>query len=1173
MPNFPGSPNSDSIIGSDFDDVINGQAGNDTIRGNGGNDVINPGSAFTNGRERIFGSIGDDQYIFSDVIANGSYIQMTYFDRAGITVNINGLPNTGSVQKANTEGTDTFINIATALNNGYFELFGTDGNDTFTLNGTNGSFIGVGGGRGNDTYNLTLSGEILLIYDGSWTEFATQGLILNLATGVVANDGFGFTDFLNISNTPTDDYISVLATNLSDRITGSARAKEVYTLGGGNDTLAAGDGFDQLRYDRIEMTSGVTVDLQAGTATGSWDGQAFSHTLSGLEFVRGTNNFGDTLRGGTTDDEFDGYSGNDLIDGRGGDDELYAGDGNDTVIGGVGADYIEGGNGNDRIDASQGNRTTERNGDQILPGTGTNTILGNADLFLANNGIDVSYEDVEGSGGLIVTRGVNGSTTVQSRVAGVVNDTITFLQFLDGTLQNDTFVGQQSGSGTGISGWAGLQGDDVITGGIGEDFLSFFDDQFFTGGTSGISVTFSAIGSGTAIDGFGDTDTFTGIEGIGGTDAGDVVNGSDGAERVYAEDGNDQLNAGGGNDSLNGGRGADTLNGGAGNDVLNGGSKSLDALDLLNYPPGSDPIDDLGDLINGGSGDDTIDGGAGDDTMLGGADDDTFVVNSAGDAVFETTTTLSLLDAGGLDTVQSAVTFSLDSSAGVRFVENLVLTGTANINGTGNALANQITGNTAANVLTDGAGAGIDTLTGLGGNDTYVVRNATTQIVEAAGQGTADRVAAGVSFVLAADDNIEVLTTSSSSGTTAINLTGNALAQAITGNAGANVLHTGGGTGVDTLTGLGGNDTYRIYVPGAVIVESAGQGTADRVTAAVSFALAADDDIEVMTTSGSTGTGAINLTGNGLAQAITGNAGVNVLADGGGAGVDTLTGLGGNDTYRIANTASLIVESAGQGTADRVMASVSFTLAADDDIEVMTTNGSTGTAAINLTGNALAQAITGNAGANVLSDGGGAGADTMTGLGGNDTYIIRNAGTVIIEGVGQGTADRVAAGVSFTLAADDDIEVLRTSSMTATTAINLTGNGISQTVEGNDGANRLNGGGGNDVLTGRGGADTFVFTSALGAGNIDEITDFSVVADTIELESAIFTGLANGTLTAAAFRLNATGLAEDATDRIMYDSATGNLYFDADGNGAGARVQFAVLDSGLALTTLDLLVV
>ncbi len=333
--------------------------------------------------------------------------------------------------------------------------------------------------------------------------------------------------------------------------------------------------------------------------------------------------------------------------------------------------------------------------------------------------------------------------------------------------------------------------------------------------------------------------------------------------------------------------------------------------------------------------------------------------------------------------------------------------------------------------------------------------------------------------------------------------------------------------------------------------------------------------------------GADTLTGNGGQDYLSGGDGNDQLYGGtdadtligganddtlnGGSGVDTMNGGLGNDIYFVDSAADVIIESSGLGTADRVAASVSFVLAADDNIEILTTTSSGGTTTINLTGNAVQQSITGNAGANVLSDGGGAGADTLTGLGGNDTYILRNAGTVIVEGAGQGVADRVAAGVSFVLAADDSIEVLTTSSAGATVAINLTGNTLAQTLTGNAGANVLDGRGGNDTMTGGAGADSFQFSTSLTA-NTDTITDFNVAADTIRLENTMFTGLLNGTLTSAAFRTNTTGLAGDGSDRIIYDSTTGNLYFDADGTGATARVQFAVLDSGLSLTNLDFLV-
>jgi serralysin len=144
--------------------------------------------------------------------------------------------------------------------------------------------------------------------------------------------------------------------------------------------------------------------------------------------------------------------------------------------------------------------------------------------------------------------------------------------------------------------------------------------------------------------------------------------------------------------------------------------------------------------------------------------------------------------------------------------------------------------------------------------------------------------------------------------------------------------------------------------------------------------------------------------------------------------------------------------------------------------------------------------------------------------------------------------------------------------MPGTAAINLTGNANGNEVRGNNGNNVLNGGNGRDTLTGLGGQDQFLFNTALNAAsNVDEISDFNVAADTILLDDAIFTTLTAGTLAAEQF---VTGTAaQDAQDRIVYDSATGALFYDSDGTGAVAAIQFAEVAPGLALTNLDFLVV
>jgi Ca2+-binding RTX toxin-like protein len=138
------------------------------------------------------------------------------------------------------------------------------------------------------------------------------------------------------------------------------------------------------------------------------------------------------------------------------------------------------------------------------------------------------------------------------------------------------------------------------------------------------------------------------------------------------------------------------------------------------------------------------------------------------------------------------------------------------------------------------------------------------------------------------------------------------------------------------------------------------------------------------------------------------------------------------------------------------------------------------------------------------------------------------------------------------------------------TAIDLAGNASGNVVRGNNGNNVLNGGDGE--LTGLGGADSFLFDTALSAAtNVDVITDFSVANDTILLDDAIFSVFANGGLAAERFVVGAA--AQDASDNIIYNSATGAVLYDSDGNGAAAAIQFTELDAGLALAHLDFLVV
>ncbi|WP_208492147.1 putative Ig domain-containing protein [aff. Roholtiella sp. LEGE 12411] len=386
------------------------------------------------------------------------------------------------------------------------------------------------------------------------------------------------------------------------------------------------------------------------------------------------------------------------------------------------------------------------------------------------------------------------------------------------------------------------------------------------------------------------------------------------------------------------------------------------ANNTLTGTPNNDNIQGLGgndtlfglagnDILDGGTGNDSLDGGVGNDTMIGGVGNDIYYVDSSSDQITE-------LANEGTDTVRTSVTWILGDN-----LENLILTGTDAINGTGNNLKNSITGNIADNNLFGGdendtlkgnagndtldggagndsldGGVGNDTMIGGVGNDTYYVDNSSDQITELANEGT-DTVRTSVTWILG--DNLENLILT---GTDAINGTGNNLKNSITGNVADNNLF--GGDENDTLKGNAGNDT------------------------------------------------------------LDGGAGNDSLD--GGVGNDTMIGGVGNDTYYVDNSSDQITELANEGT-DTVRASVSWTLG--DNLENLILIGSD---AINGSGNALKNTITGNSANNNLFGGddndnlnGGTGDDTLDGGNGNDTLTGGAGNDILVGGTG---SDRLTGG-------------------------------------------------------------------------------------------------------------------------------------------------------------------
>ncbi|WP_311274798.1 calcium-binding protein [Methylobacterium sp. WCS2018Hpa-22] len=308
------------------------------------------------------------------------------------------------------------------------------------------------------------------------------------------------------------------------------------------------------------------------------------------------------------------------------------------------------------------------------------------------------------------------------------------------------------------------------------------------------------------------------------------------------------------------------------------------------------------------------------------------------------------------------------------------------------------------------------------------------------------------------------------------------------------------------------------------------------------------------------------------ADSLVGGVEDDVLASGagndrlyGGVGVDVMHGGLGDDTYVVDNKADKVIELSKQGT-DVVKSSVSFGLGGQY-IENLTL---TGTGNLSATGNSLANVLRGNAGANVLD--GKAGADTMVGGVSSDTYIVDNTGDKAIELSTSAGTDLVKASVSYSLAG------FYVENLTLTGAGNLsaTGNTLVNVLKGNTGANHLDGGLGADTLTGLAGNDSFVFSTKFGTTNIDHITDFSAMDDTIQLSKSVFAALSVGPLASTAFKdLGVTGAKIDANDRVLYDHKTGAVSYDADGSGTAAKaIQFAVIDNHATttLTHLDFLV-
>jgi Ca2+-binding RTX toxin-like protein len=760
-----GRGGNDRLFGEDGNDTLIGGDGGDTLDGGAGNDRIEVGRSARDRGDNVIGSAGNDTIVYTGVGDGGDgWNNLTYHNLPGrIALAINGTANTGTVTKFDAGGAqvgvDTLVDVSRVLldvNDGY-NLTGTNGNDSFVLDGGTDTWVQIFGGRGADSYDLTLSGVVRVNFLRGWSDnsdFANQGLVMNLATGVIANDGYGNAETLTVRGGVTR--LEIVGTRNADNIIGSARGEEFITEGG-NDTIDGAGGEDLVRYDRNEATGPIQANMATGVVTGTWQGVAFTQQLSNIEEVQGTR-FDDVIGGSIRNERLDGRDGNDILFGWGGDDDLFGGNGNDSLVGGLGNDYLEGGDGNDTLD---GSADPTGFGDYMRPGLGSNTIIGSQTLYqVARDGIDISYQDLEGVGGLTILVGANGSGTVRSGIAGLVNDTFTWTHFFQGSQDADRIT-VTSSDGDWFEGFTGYAGNDTIDGGTGFDEVDYRSEAREHRDTArGVVVNMI---TGQATDTHGDTDTLINIEGIRGTHLADIVTARNVADafltfRGYA--GNDTLvgsalgferadysrdiddggtagivanlaagtiRDGFGNidtvslidavrgtaaaDSIAGGSAGERLQGEGGNDTLLGN----DGNDTLEGGAGND-------FIGGGAGNDFIDGGSGSNTIFGGLGNDTVQGGDGYDEIYGSAGLNQLFGNGGNDFIQAGTGGDfIGGGAGNDTIRggdgaDTIYGGLGDDNIGGGAGNDQIFGSSGANVIF--AGLGNDTVQGGTGNDT-----------------------------------------------------------------------------------------------------------------------------------------------------------------------------------------------------------------------------------------------------------------------------------------------------------------------------------------------------------------------------------------------------------------------------------------------------------------------
>ncbi|MCF1462406.1 calcium-binding protein [Agrobacterium vitis] len=986
-----------TLSGDSGNNTLAGTSSDDTISGLAGDDILNGGD----GNDTLKGGAGADAL-------NGGSGSDTASYAGSVAVNVN-------LKTGITSGGDAVGDKFDSIEN----LTGSSNADTLT--GDDGDNV-INGGGGNDTLDGGKGADTLQAGGGSDTvTYVNSDAAVNVSVSVVDGHTTGSGSGGDAQGDTYLDIAYVVGSQYDDRFSGKGRAYD-FAGGLGNDT-----------YEIATATITVTEAQNAGNDTVL---ASVNYTLSDyVETLKYTGAGDFTGTGSAQANTIVGGSGNDTLTGKAGADVLIGGSGSDTAsYAGSAAVNVD-----LKTGITSGGDAVGDKFDSIENLTGSS----NADTLTGDDGDNV----INGGGGNDTLDGGKGADTLQ---AGGGSDTVTYVNS-DAAVNVSVSVvdGHTTGSGSGgdaqgdtyldIAYVVGSQYDDRFSGkGRAYDFAGGLGNDTYEIATATITVTEAQnAGNDTVLASVNYTLSDY-VETLKYTGAGDFTGtGSAQANTIVGGSGNDTLIGKAGADVLIGGSGSDTASY-AGSAAVNvnlktnlatGGEAEGDTFSSVENLTGSSYADtltgnDSNNVLNGGDDNDTLAGGKGADTLNGG---------------------------NGSDTANYA-----DSFAAIQI--NLV-TGTHTGGDAADDTLSSIEGVIGSQYDDRFTSASTGTLSGGGGNDTYVVSQiaTTTVLVEEASAGTDTVETTLTSYTL--KTNFENLTHTDST-----NFLGY-------GNNADNVIVSQGG--VDKLYGYAGNDTIRGGSGGDTIDGGDGSDTASYSdsTAAVTINLLSK------TVSGGYAAGDVftsieNVEGSAYADTLTGDTGANVLSGGagddilvGGAGADTLNGGAGQDkiTYEASSAAVKVDLSTGTATGGDAQGDK---LSSIERVIGSSFNDT-------LIGSSAAEMLTGGAGDDILIGGGGndvlnggEGADVLDGGAGNyDTLNYSAATSAVALDLTTGTGSGYAAGDTFTGIEAFTGSIYGDTYTGSTYAAEYNVGAGNDTVLAGSGAEKINGGAGTDTAS------------------------------------------------------------------------------------------------------------